>query len=152
MFGAMFAAAVVPAAFAQEAPPPPPPAAATPDVPPPGTTTTTTTTTSSSTTVVPAGDPMASLYGNTIVMVDSGGLESHTHFNPDHTFDGVAPAYNYPFKGTWNIDPNGELCRVFDPVPPTVTNPVCGPINVHAVGDKWTDPKGGTMTLVAGVN
>jgi hypothetical protein len=120
--------------------------------PPPGTSTTTTTTTATSTTVAPAGDPMAPLYGNTVVMVDSGGLESHTHFNPDHTFDGVAPAYNYPFKGTWSIDAGGNLCRVFDPVPPTVTNPVCGPMSAHVVGDKWTDDKGGTATLVAGLN
>jgi hypothetical protein len=153
MFGVVFAAALAPAAFAQDAPPPPPPPAAASDaVPPPGSTTTTTTTTSTTTAVIPAGDPMAPLFGNTLIVVDSGGLESHTHFSPDHTFEGVAPAYNYPFKGTWNIDASGNLCRVFDPVPPTVTNPVCGPIAVHAVGDKWDDPKGGTVALVAGIN
>ncbi|MBS0470722.1 MAG: hypothetical protein JSR60_06595 [Proteobacteria bacterium] len=93
---------------------------------------------------------MAGLFGNTVEVVDDKGIESHTHYSADGTFDGVAPAYNYHYKGTWTIDANGQLCRNFDPVPPGVTNPDCNPLVAHAVGDSWSDPDGGTGKLVAG--
>src|SRR5690242_20751886 len=104
------------------APVPPPPAAApsAETTAPPASTTTTTTTTSTMTT----GDPMSGTYGNTLIVKGSG-PESHTHYNPDHTFDGIAPEYNYPYKGTWEITADGRLCRTFNPSVPTVSNPDC---------------------------
>jgi len=35
---------------------------------------------------------------------------------------------------------------------PGRTNPDCGPLDNHAVGDKWTAADGATITLVQGVN
>src|SRR5258707_14981018 len=84
-----------------------------------------------------AADPMANYYGNTVVVVNAKGIESHTHYNADHTFEGVAPAFNYHYKGTWEITPDGKLCNTFDPVPPGVTNPDCKPLGPVAVGDSW---------------
>ncbi|MEJ0042557.1 MAG: hypothetical protein WDM81_10220 [Rhizomicrobium sp.] len=98
-------------------------------------------------------DPMASSYGNTLVVVDKGGMESHTHYNADHTFDGVVPSMSYKYKGTWEIK-DGQLCRTFDPPVPGRSNPDCDPVDptVRAVGDKWTAPDGAAITLTAGQN
>jgi hypothetical protein len=102
------------------------------------------------TTPVVVPDALAPTIGNTVVVVDAKGIESHTWFAADGTFSGIAPAYNYPFKGTWTITADGQLCRTFDPAPPGIVNPVCSPLEAHAVGDKWTDKDGGTATIVAG--
>ena len=100
-----------------------------------------------------ADDPTASLYGNTIVFVDAGGMESHTHYNADHTFDGTVPSMSYAYKGTWSVDDKGQLCRVFDPPVQGRTNPDCDPaMPPHAVGDNWTTPDGGKASLVQGTN
>ncbi len=97
-----------------------------------------------------AADPMASTYGNTLVVIDGKGLESHTNYTADHKFAGVAPAYSYHYQGTWDVT-DGKLCRTFDPVPPGITNPDCAPVETHAVGDKWALPDGGSATLIAGI-
>ncbi|MEI9995514.1 MAG: hypothetical protein WDM91_13035 [Rhizomicrobium sp.] len=99
-----------------------------------------------------ATDPMATLYGNTVLVVDAKGLESHTYYSADHTFSGVAPAYSYHYKGTWEITADGKLCRTFDPVPPGVTNPDCDTFTPRAVGDSWTAPDGAKGQIVQGVN
>ncbi len=96
-------------------------------------------------------DPMASTYGNTLVVIDGKGLESHTNYTADHNFSGVAPAYSYHYQGTWEVTADGKLCRTFNPAPPGITNPDCAPLESHAVGDKWTLPDGGSATLVAGI-
>jgi hypothetical protein len=151
LIGAAFVVASVSAVLADDAPAPPPADAAAPPpaetAAPPASTSTTTTTTTTTT-----GDPMAATYGNTLI-VKGGGPESHTHYNADHTFDGIAPEYNYPYKGTWEITADGRLCRTFNPSVPTVSNPDCdaAPLAAHAVGDSWTDAKGSTVTLVAGI-
>jgi len=123
-----------------EAAPPTPPATAPDAVPAPP--------------VVPptTGDPMTALYGNTLIVKGSG-PESHTRYNADHTFEGIAPEYNYPYKGTWEIMVDGKLCRTFDPAVPTVSNPDCdaAPPGGHVVGDSWTDDKGNTISIVAGI-
>jgi hypothetical protein len=98
-----------------------------------------------------ASDPMAGFYGNTVVVVDAKGLESHINYNADHTFTGVAPAYSYHFQGTWELK-GDQLCRNFNPEPPGVTNPNCDTFQPHVVGDTWTSPDGGKGSLVAGVN
>jgi|ERR1700690_2346074 hypothetical protein len=97
-------------------------------------------------------DPMATTYGNTLVSVSSGGLESHTYYNADHTFTGKVPSLGFEYKGTWSIDDNGQLCRTFDPPVPGRTNPDCGTLENHAVGEKWTASDGASITLVQGVN
>jgi hypothetical protein len=97
-------------------------------------------------------DPMANSYGNTMVVVDKNGMESHTHYLADHTFSGVVPSMGYQYKGTWSIDDKGQLCHVFDPPVPGRTNPDCNPLETHAVGDNWTSPDGGKSSLVQGVN
>ncbi len=132
-------------AVADDMPAPPPPA-------PADTATSTSTTTTTTSTVTTTGDPMAATYGNTIV-VKGGGPESHTHYNADHTFNGVAPEYNYPYQGTWELTADGKICRTFNPEVPTVTNPDCDPAppGTHAVGDTWTDEKGRSISLIAGI-
>jgi hypothetical protein len=101
-----------------------------------------------------ADDPMAPDYGNTIVVVEKGGMESHTHYNADHSFEGVVPSMGYKYKGTWSVDDKGQLCRVFDPPVMGRSNPDCDPADtaVHAVGDKWTTPNGASVTLTQGQN
>lgn len=98
-----------------------------------------------------AVDPMAAMFGNTLVVVDGKGLESHTNYNADHSFSGVAPAYSYHYQGTWEVTADGKLCRTFNPAPPGIVNPDCAEVSVHAVGDKWTLPDGGSVTLVQGM-
>jgi hypothetical protein len=98
-----------------------------------------------------ASDPMAGYYGNTVVVIDAKGLESHTYYNADHTFTGVAPAYSYHYQGTWELN-DGQLCSTFNPVPPGITNPSCSPFAPHAAGDSWTSSDGGKGSLVTGVN
>jgi len=97
-------------------------------------------------------DMMANTYGNTLVLVGANGMESHTYYNADHTFSGKVPSMGFEYKGTWAIDDKGELCRTFDPPVPGRTNPDCGPLENHAIGDKWTGADGTTITLVQGVN
>ena len=98
-----------------------------------------------------ADDPMANMYGNTLVVIDGKGLESHTNYTADHNFTGVAPAYSYHYQGTWEVTADGKLCRTFNPAPPGITNPDCTAVETHAVGDKWALPDGGSATLVAGM-
>ena len=93
---------------------------------------------------------LAGLYGNTLISVD-GGIETHFWYNSDHTFTGKIPAFYMVLKGTWSINAKGQVCRVFDPVPPTMTNPDCGPILVHTVGDHGSFPDGDSERVVAGV-
>ncbi len=103
---------------------------------------------------VAGSDPMAVLFGNSLIVKGGGGPESHTRYSADHTFEGVAPEYNnYPFKGTWEITADGKLCRTFNPEVPGVTNPDCdaGVPTGHALGDTWTDDKGRSISIVAGV-
>ncbi len=98
-----------------------------------------------------ADDPMANYYGNTLIVIDGKGLESHTVYTADHNFTGVAPAYSYHYQGTWEIAADGKLCRTFNPAPPGITNPDCTPFESHAVGDKWSTADGGSITLVQGI-
>lgn len=95
-------------------------------------------------------DPMANFYGNTLVTVD-GGIESHFYYKPDHTFTGEVPQYHFNLSGNWNEKPDGTVCRVFEPPVPRVHNPDCGPMAVHAPGDKKTFDNGDSQTLVEGI-
>lgn len=97
-------------------------------------------------------DLMAGYYGNTAI--STGGLaEVHIFYNQDHTFVMNVPAYALRFKGTWALN-GATLCFNYDVPPPGVTNPDCGPIAAHKVGDTWTenaDDGQRKLTLVAGV-
>ena len=95
-------------------------------------------------------DDMAGFYGNTLVTVD-GRIESHFYYKPDHTFTGTVPQYHYDLKGRWRENPDGTVCRVFDPPVPKVKNPDCGPMLVHAVGELKTFDNGDSQTLVPGI-
>ena len=101
-----------------------------------------------------ADDVMAGFYGNTVISTGNG-IESRTHFRADHSFDAnfKQGAQSFASKGTWKAD-TGQVCRVYDPVPPGFTNPVCIPAEPHKVGDHWkVTVNGGTrdVTLVAGI-
>ena len=99
-----------------------------------------------------ADDVMSGFYGNTAVAT-GGQAETHSLYNPDHSFVMKVPMYGMEFKGTWAVN-GSELCRTFDAPPPGVTNPLCTPIEAHKVGDSWTITQGEksrTVTLVKGV-
>jgi hypothetical protein len=97
-------------------------------------------------------DPMAGYYGNSVVVIDAKGIESHTYYNADHSFSGIAPAYSYKYQGTWEATADGKLCRTFNPVPPGITNPDCEPLVAHVAGDSWTAPDGAKGSVVQGIN
>lgn len=95
-------------------------------------------------------DILAAFYGNTLVTVDDG-IKAYFYYKPDHTFTGKVPEFYFALKGTWNVDQKGEVCRVFDPLPPRMTNPDCGPMLVHRVGDAGSDASGHKERLLAGM-
>src|SRR5260221_10078781 len=86
-----------------------------------------------------ADDPMANLYGNTIVST-GGSATIRTHYRADHTFDftGWMMFMSRTFKGTWALDGKGNLCRTYvGDAPPDTPNPNCVPVVPHKVGDVW---------------
>ncbi len=101
-----------------------------------------------------ADDPMANLYGNTIVST-GGAVTIRTHYRADHTFDftGSMMLIHRTFKGTWALDDKGTLCRTYiDGAPPETTNPQCTPFVPHKVGDVWRSKDNArTLTLKAGI-
>lgn len=97
-----------------------------------------------------ADDQMANYYGNTVVVTDAKGGVTHTHYNADHTFDGVATASGFHYKGTWEIT-GGQLCHTFDPPLPGIANPKCNPVGPLNVGQSWTGADGSSGSLVQGV-
>lgn len=89
-------------------------------------------------------DIMANYFGNTVV-VSAGHGESHVHYRPDHTFDSKATTWlgDFEFKGTWQIDDKGNLCRVIDPksLPfpvPGSSKAACFLWKAHNIGETWT--------------
>lgn len=95
-------------------------------------------------------DDMAAFYGNTLITVD-GGVESHFHYQPDHTFTATVPQFHFDMKGRWSVAPDGDICRVFDPPLPLVPNPDCGPMLVHSLGEHQSFPNGDSQALVPGI-
>ncbi len=95
---------------------------------------------------------MAGYYGNTAI--STGGMaEVHIQYNVDHTFVMNVPAFSLRFKGTWAVN-GSNICFTYDVTPPGVTNPDCGPVEAHKVGDTWTqkaDDGQRSLTLVAGM-
>lgn len=99
-----------------------------------------------------AGDEaLANYFGNTAV-AKGGPADTYTHYNANHTFDLKVPAYGVTFTGTWEIQGN-TVCRTFDIPPPGISNPLCTPVEAHAVGDTWAAENAGqklTVTLIKG--
>jgi hypothetical protein len=105
---------------------------------------------------IAAPNVMAGYLGNTVVGTGNG-IGTKAHYHADFTFDGstTAQGHNVTFKGTWFLDPKGELCRVYaDPRPAGISNPACQSIAAHKIGDTWTTLNGSyqrAMSLVAGI-
>lgn len=97
-----------------------------------------------------SSNPLSAFFGNTLITRDDG-ITAHFYYNEDHTFTGTVPAFQFALKGTWSLNDKGEVCRVFDPLPPTVHNPDCGMMMVHAVGEKKIDATGHGEKLVQGI-
>jgi hypothetical protein len=97
-------------------------------------------------------DVMAGYYGNTAI--STGGMaEVHTVYYQDHTFVMNVPTFALRFKGTWTLN-GANICFTFNVPPPGVTNPDCGPVAAHKVGDTWTENAedgSRTLRLVSGV-
>jgi hypothetical protein len=97
-------------------------------------------------------DLMAGYYDNTVI--STGGMaEVHIQYNVDHTFVMNVPAFSLRFKGTWALN-GSNICFNYDVTPPGVTNPDCGPVEAHKVGDTWNekaDDGQRQLTLVAGM-
>lgn len=96
-------------------------------------------------------DPMASRYGNTIVITNAKGEVTKLHYEADGTFKAMAPAGE--IKGTWTVA-DGKLCLTqVEPAPAADAQPICNPVTEHAVGDKWEMGEGDakvTIELVQG--
>jgi hypothetical protein len=85
-----------------------------------------------------AADPMAGVYGNTVV---SKGAKSTTKmwFKADHTYTGALPD-GTKLSGTWE-DANSQLCVMSkEPKPPAGMEKSCGPSMAgKKAGDKWQE-------------
>jgi hypothetical protein len=99
----------------------------------------------------PKNDILANFYGNTLITVDNG-IKTYFYYNADHTFTGKVPQFYFVLKGTWSVNDKGEVCRIFDPLPPMLTNPDCGPMLVSKVGEVGRDGTGHAEKLVAGIS
>jgi hypothetical protein len=103
-----------------------------------------------------AQDVMAGYYGNTSVSKGRW-FASRTHYRPDHSFDQTLSGFGMSrsFKGTWQIDTGGQLCRTYiGKAPPGMKGSVCMPIAPRHVGDAWIVTSNGDtreFTLEAGV-
>lgn len=102
-----------------------------------------------------ASDPMASRYGNTLVISDASGKElQRIYFNEDKTL--TVKTAQGEMKGTWELK-DGKLCITqTEPAPADATKATtCNPFSGEKkVGDSWTvtgqDGAPVTITLVAG--
>ncbi len=84
----------------------------------------------------PAGDPLSTYFGNTLIGTAPNGKTARASLSRDGTFVGASPE-GTAVKGKWNVE-GGKLCfAVLDPKPPD-PQPVCIPIARHKIGDKWT--------------
>lgn len=93
-----------------------------------------------------AAGPMDSRFGNTIIVIDAGGDETHLYYAADGTLTGKQG--DKKFQGTWKIE-NGTLCANFTPEL-SAPNPQCAAVVEHQVGDTWTSGEA-TAKLVAGI-
>lgn len=96
-----------------------------------------------------AADPMASAYGNTVVIVYGDGTTVNLYVNEDGTYTGSSPMGES--AGTWAIS-GSQTC--FTQSSPEPTPPSCSKTVTKNVGDSWTGQgQGGapvTITIQAG--
>ncbi|HRD47304.1 MAG TPA: hypothetical protein PLF78_12560 [Caulobacter sp.] len=96
-----------------------------------------------------AADPMASAYGNTVVIVYGDGTTVNLYVNEDGTYTGSSPAGES--AGTWAIS-GGQTC--FTQSSPEPTPPSCSKTVNKNVGDSWQgEGQGGapvTISIQAG--
>jgi len=97
-----------------------------------------------------AGDVLESRFDNTIVSVDSKGVETRLYYHRDNTFTGTREEAE--FRGTWSLA-DGEVCLAFDTPLADIPNPFCSPAEARQIGETWTAGEGDqqmTITLVEG--
>ncbi|MBI1407664.1 MAG: hypothetical protein GC145_16250 [Caulobacter sp.] len=95
-------------------------------------------------------DPMASAYGNTVVVTYPGDATVKIYVNADGTYTGVGPDGSAS-GGSWKIE-GDQTC--FTQTTPAAGPPSCSPTVEKKVGDTWTATgQGGapvTITIVEG--
>lgn len=95
-------------------------------------------------------DPMASAYGNTVVLTYPGDVKVKLYVNADGTYESAAPD-GATASGTWSAK-DGQTC--FTQTAPQAQPASCSPTVEKKVGDSWTSTgQGGapiTITIVAG--
>jgi hypothetical protein len=96
-----------------------------------------------------AADPMASAYGNTVVITYGDGTAVSLFINEDGTYTGSSPMGES--AGTWAIS-GGQTC--FTQTSPQAGEPSCSKTVNKGVGDTWqATGQGGapvTVTIQAG--
>lgn len=96
-----------------------------------------------------ADDPMASTYGNTVVIVYGDGTTVKLFVNADGTYTGSSPMGES--AGSWTAS-GGQTC--FTQTAPQAAPPSCSPTVSKNVGDSWTGTgQGGapvTISIQAG--
>ncbi|GEO80893.1 hypothetical protein [Pararhodospirillum oryzae] len=90
---------------------------------------------------------MATRFGNTVVVHETMAT-SRLWFQPDHTFKGSN--WLLDVSGTWSVQ-DGSICLHFDETPPLRSNPECGRLSAHQVGDTWEE-NGRTYELLEGIH
>lgn len=95
-------------------------------------------------------DPMASAYGNTVVVTYPGDAKVKIYVNADGTYTGTAPD-GAASAGTWKIE-GDQTC--FTQTAPAAGPPSCSPTVEKKVGDTWAATgQGGapvSITITAG--
>lgn len=100
-----------------------------------------------------ADDPMANVYGNTIVTKDKvTGVSSSLMFNQDMTYTGKTTGANgqpVSYTGSWALKDGGKTICLTPNVPPGTPNapgPSCSALSPHNVGDSWSVTTDGNQT------
>jgi hypothetical protein len=95
-------------------------------------------------------DPMASVYGNTVVITYPGDAKVKLFINADGTYTGTGPDGSAS-AGTWAVQ-GDQTC--FTQTSPAAGPASCSPTVEKKVGDVWTGPgQGGaevSITIVEG--
>ena len=93
--------------------------------------------------------PMAGAFGNTIVSVAPGGMETRTYVDADGTYRSVTNGAES--KGTWEVK-KGLIC--YSQTVPAAAPPLCTLGAKKKVGSKWSvissDDMSTKATIVAG--
>ena len=96
-----------------------------------------------------AADPMATAYGNTVLITYSDGTQVKLYIDEGGSYTGESPQGQS--SGSWAIS-GGQTC--FTQQAPEATPPSCGPTVSKNVGDTWQGTgQGGapvTITIVQG--